>query len=130
MTQLILDVGGVALTLPESKKGRYSCTLKYQSQDLTMASGRLVREVSGEYYEIKYQYGYLTAEEKGRFLTACETGWRQPIACSFLPPGGDTLQTASFLVTSFTFPKFMWSSDGVPMYGDYEVTLREVYPHA
>lgn len=134
MTQLILDTSGAALSLPESRRGGYACAEEPLSVDVEMASGRTVRELRGAVYTVSYQYGYLTGEERTRFLAACEKGWREPISCSFLLPDG-TLAAGSFLVTGFTFPKFMWSrreADGTEtaLWGDFKVELREVTPHA
>ena len=131
MTQLILDLNGENLVLPESRKGGYSCNNTSLHKDLTMASGRLVREVYGHAYTVSYQYGFLTEAQRNKFIAACEKGWRQPIACTVLY--GTEYITTDFLVTAFTFPKFMWSKvengTEVPMYGDFKVELREVASH-
>jgi len=131
MTQLILDLSGENLTLPESQRGGYSCENTPLKRDLEMASGRLVRELYGHVYTVKYQYGFLTEAQRDSFISACEKGWRQAISCSVLY--GTQIITSDFLVTAFTFPKFMWSrtenGETVPMYGDFHVELREVMPH-
>ena len=136
MTQLVLDTGGINLTLPESIQCGYTVNNKPLAKEIEMASGRLVREIRGHVWEISYQYGYLNDEQKNSFIAACEKGWREAITCAFLPPdssGG--LSTAQFLVTDFTYPQYVWSrlvtpgGDPAPMWGDYRVTLREVSPH-
>ena len=132
MTQLVLDVEGITLELPESRRGGYCVTRTPLSEELIMASGRMVRELRGNVYEISYQYGYLEESEKNRFLQVCEKGWRQPILCRFLLPSGD-MGESRFFVTEFTWPKFMWSrgENGIPrgMWGDFRFHLREVDPH-
>jgi hypothetical protein len=136
MTQLVLDTGGVNLALPESISGGYTCSNTPLFKDVTMASGRLTRELLGNVWEISYQYGYLDDAQKKGLITACEKGWREAIECAFLPhTSSGSLITSKFLVTSFTYPNYIWSrltldSDGpVPMWGDYYLTLREVRPH-
>lgn len=135
MTQLILDVGGINLTLPESIRGGYSVHNTPLSTDVEMASGRITRELRGHVWEITYSYGYLTDDQKDKFISACENGWGQAIQCAFLTPSGAMLETGSFLVTEFTYPKFMWSrlkqagDDPIPMWGEYSIALREVSPH-
>lgn len=130
MTQLILDAGGESLVLPESRKNGYACLPTPLWTDAEMASGRLTRELRGMVYTLSYQYGLLTGEEKERFLRACEKGWREPIVCEFLTPGVDALERGEFLVTEFSFPRYMWEADGAALWGDFRVILREVTPHA
>ena len=135
MTQLVLDTGGINLTLPESIKGGYDVQNSPLAKEVEMASGRLTREIRGHIWMITYQYGYLDDEQKAKFVEACEKGWRQAITCAFLTPTGGGMITSQFLVTDFSYPKFMWSrlalagADPIPMWGDYHVTLREVSPH-
>lgn len=132
MTQLTLDAPDIALALPESRKGGYSCTTKPLFTDVEMASGRLTRELRGYIYTLSYQYGYLDDEGREKFIAACEKGWREPIECIFLTQSNEEM-SSFFLVTDFTFPKFMWSrtasGETVPLWGDFRVTLREVDPH-
>ena len=138
MIQLILDVGGQALALPESQKGGYDIHEEPLMEDIPMISGRTVREYRGKVWVITHQYGYLSEADMDRFIAACDKGLRQSILCSFLPQGASELQTSSFLVTGFNRPKFMWSrtvtEDGtektIPVWADYSVSLREVKPHA
>lgn len=126
MTQLILD--GIAL--PESVKGGYAAVKEPLSRNVEMVSGRMVREMRGNVWRISYQYGYFSDELKNQILAACERGKKQPITCGFLPqesPG--ELTYSEFFVTSVTRPKFMWSANSKPMWGDFSVELREVRPH-
>lgn len=134
MTQLILDSGESAVTLPESQKGGYRAWKDSLSQDVTMVSGRLVREVRGNIWRLAYQYGFFNDELKKKVIAACEKGRGRPIQCGFLAPDSSGELTHSmFFVTSFTYPKFMWSrnSEGGPvaLWADFSVELREVTPH-
>lgn len=138
MTQLILDIGGGSVTLPESKKGGYDAHEESLSVSVEMISGRLVREVRGMVWRVKYQYGYFDDETKNKVLAACRKGQQEPISCAFLPPDGAGLKSASFVVTAFTAPRFQWSrpvagTDGAetaaPVWADFAVELREVRPH-
>ena len=132
MTQLVLDIGGAGLVLPESRKGGYSITEQPLSDELEMASGRMVRELRGLIYRIVYQYGYLSDGDRALFLQACETGWRKPIRCRFLLPTGQ-MGEDNFFVTEFTWPKFLWSrrigTEEKAVWGDFRVELREAETH-
>ena len=136
MTQLILDIGGDNLILPESRNGGYSVQFTPLSEDVEMVTGRLVRELRGNVWVLGYQYGYFKTEMKNRVIAACEKGRRTPIRCAFLPPDSDgELSQSLFWVTSFTYPKFMWGTrligsgeTTVPLWGDFSLTLREVEP--
>lgn len=135
MTQLIID----GVSLPESKNGTYKAYRDPQYVDVEMVSGRLVREIRGNVWYVEYQYGYFTDEMKSKVVAACEKGVRQPIKCGFLTPTSTgELTYSDFLVTSFTYPKFMWSRKNIsddgeqitftPMWGDFSIQLREVKP--
>lgn len=137
MTQLILDTEGYNISLPESRKGRYTAELRPLSVDVEMVTGRMVRELRGNVWYITYQYGFFTDNEKNNLISACRKGQRQSIRCGFLPPDSSgALTYSNFLVTSFTYPKFMWSrmvdNTGtivqVPMWGDFSMEIREVSP--
>lgn len=126
MTQLIID----SVQLPESQKGGYTVTKEPLSRNVEMISGRMVRELRGNIWQISYQYGYFSDELKNQVLAACEKGKMQPITCGFLPQeSAEELSYSDFFVTSVTRPKFMWSSNDKPMWGDFAVELREVRPH-
>lgn len=136
MTQLVLDVGGVALALPESIKGKYTAFEEDFTVQLTMAAKNMVAELAGKVWRVSYQYGYLNETDKNRFIAACRKGKRQPIICTFLPNDSNETKTSTFFVTSFMEPKFQWSTslsgDGttpVPLWADFSVELREVRAH-
>lgn len=137
MDQLILDVGGYAVLMPESQKGGYEAWEEQLTVDLTMIPGNMVKEVRGAVWHVNYQYGYFNDEIKNNVIAACRKGQREPIICAFLPPNGTEMQTAEFFVTSFTNPKFRWSRiTGVgeletptAMWADFSMELREVEPH-
>lgn len=126
MTQLIID--GVAL--PESQKGGYNAQSTPLSVDVEMASGRLVRELRGNVWNITYKYPLFDTALKNAVIAACERGKRQAIYCGFLPQeSSGELSYSDFYVTSFSRPHFMWSRDGTPLWADFSVELREVRPH-
>lgn len=129
MNQLILDTGGYAILLPESQKGGYKAYEEPLSVDLVMLPGNMVRELRGTVWRVNYQYGYFTDEEKNNLLAACRKGRNEPILCAFLPPNGTEMILSEFFVTAFSSPKFMWSREGKPMWGDFSIELREVTPH-
>lgn len=133
MTQLVLDVGGYALALPESQRGGYTVDEETLTQDLVMIPGNMVKEIRGDVWIIEYQYGYLNDDDKERFVQACKKGRKEPIICTFLIPETNETISSNFFVTAFTRPKFMWSrtsaGNSVPLWGDFSVSLREVDPH-
>ena len=133
MTQLIID----GVELPESKKGGYNAWKEPLSVDVQMVTGRIVRELRGNVWEISYQYGYFSDEMKNKVIAVCEKGKKQAITCGFLPPNSSGALTYSqFLVINSPQPKFMWSrlieeDEGtvpVPIWGDFSLELREVKP--
>lgn len=133
MNQLILDITGYGVILPESQKGGYTAQFTPLSEDVEMITGRLVRELRGNVWVLNYQYGYFSDEMKKRVIAACEKGKREPITCAFLKPDSSgTLSQSRFWVMSFNYPKFFWSRDNngtsVPLWGDFSLTLREVKP--
>lgn len=135
MTQLILDTENAYFTLPESVK-RYRAWREDLGAELTMISGRMVRELRGRVWRVSYQYGFFRDAEKNALIAACERGRKSPITCFFLPPDGNELISGRFFVTGFTYPTFRWSrlvtEDGeetsVPVWADFSVELREVKP--
>lgn len=135
MVQLILDTKGENVYLPEAMKGAYTADFSSLSVDVEMVTGRMVKEVVGNVWVIKYSYGYFNDEMKRKVISACEKGRREPINCGFLPPTSEReLSYSDFFVISFTYPKFMWSrsdvnSNSVPLWGDFSMTLREVKPN-
>ena len=138
MIQLILDVGGESISLPESKNGGYTIKEETLSESIQMISGRTVREYRGKVWVASYQYGYFNDADMKRVISACEKGMKQSITCCVLTHESNELVTSKFIVTSFERPKFMWSrivmesgeEKHVPMWADFSVSLREVKPHA
>lgn len=138
MIQLILDVSGYAIAMPESQKGGYTIREETLSESIQMISGRTVREYRGKVWVASYQYGYFNDSDMQRVVSACEKGMKQSILCSVLTHENAYLITTNFIVTSFERPKFMWSrivtesgeEKTVPMWADFSVSLREVKPHA
>ena len=130
MTQLILDTTGYKVQLPESQKGGYTADEQPLSRSIEMISGRTVKEVRGNVWVISYQFGYFDDELKNNVLVALKKGEKEPITCGFLPQeSSEELSYSEFFVTSYTRPKFMWSNNGKPLWGDYRIELREVKPH-
>ena len=138
MIQLILDVDGYSVVMPESKKGGYTIKEETLSESIQMISGRTVREYRGKVWVASYQYGYFNDADMKRVISACEKGMKQSITCCVLTHESSELVTSKFIVTSFERPKFMWSrivtesgeEKPVPMWADFSVSLREVKPHA
>jgi hypothetical protein len=130
MTQLILD----GIVLPESVRGGYNAAKEELSVERVMINGRMVKELRGSVWVLRYQYGYFDTETKNRLISACERGKKTPIRCGFLTPdSAGELRYSNFFVTAFQYPKFMWSKsvsgkEPVPLWGDFSVQLREVKP--
>lgn len=138
MTQLILDIGGESLIMPESQKNGYTVHETPLMQSIDMISGRRIREFRGMVWEVTYQYGYLSDENRIKFLNICRKGTISTIDCNILIPTTDEMVTSTFMVTNYREPTFAWgrtiTEDGkektVPLWGDYSIELREVSPHA
>ena len=138
MTQLILDIGGESLIMPESQKNGYIVHEEPLVQSIDMISGRRIREYRGMVWTVTYQYGYLSDDDRIKFLNICRKGTTSTIDCNILIPTTDEMVTSTFMVTSYREPKFAWGriimEDGqaktVPLWGDYSIELREVKPHA
>ena len=138
MTQLILDIGSESLVMPESQKNGYAVHEEPLVQSIDMISGRRIREYRGMVWTVTYQYGYLSDEDRVKFLNICRKGTTSTIDCNILIPTTDEMVTSTFMVTSYREPKFAWGriimEDGqektVPLWGDYSIELREVKPHA
>lgn len=138
MTQLILDTTGYNMVLPESIKNGYFAEEQPLFVDVEMILGRVVRQLRGNVWHITYQYGFFDDDTKNKWISACRKGTRQAITCGFLPPDSSgTLLYSNFLVTAFTYPKFMWSQmfpgengdTARPLWGGFSLELREVRPH-
>lgn len=138
MTQLILDIGGESLVMPESQKNGYIVHEEPLVQSIDMISGRRIREYRGMVWSVTYQYGYLSDADRIKFLNICRKGTTSTIDCNILIPATDEMVTSTFMVTNYREPKFAWGriimEDGqaktVPLWGDYSIELREVKPHA
>ena len=65
-------------------KGGYIAELKPLSVDVEMVTGRIVRELRGNVWVLRYQYGYFTDQMRNSVLSACEKGEDRPLhVCSF-----------------------------------------------
>lgn len=127
MVQLILDVGGYEITLPESRSGGYTVSKEPLETTVQMISGRTVREVRGNVWNISYQYGFFKQADLQRLMEVCDKGIREPITCSFLPQeSAEEMETARFWVESYDRPKFMWSREGQPLWADFSIRLQGV----
>ena len=100
MTQLILDTTGYNVQLPETHKGGYKADTEDLSVEVTMITGRIVKEIRGSVWRVSYQYGYFDDALKNDFIAACEKGRKQPITCGFLPQEStEALKYSDFFVT-------------------------------
>lgn len=127
--QLILDTDSAYLELPESIKGGYSVVEVPLIEHVQMISGRTVAELRGLVWGITYQYGYFSEELKNKVLSVARKGLSTPIQCTFLVPSSNETLHSRFFVMAQPTPKFMWSADGKPLWGDFVLSLREVRPH-
>lgn len=123
MTQLI--VGGV--TLPETSRDRYSCTTELLTQQLEMSNGRIVEEVRGSVYVIRYEYDYMGNSLLRQLLSVLRAGGA--FSVEFLPDDGQNMLTSLFVCTERPMPKFAFSRYGDALWHDVSFTLREASPH-
>lgn len=135
MTQIILDVTGSAIYLPESRG--YRAWKEDGGAEVEMISRRLVRELRGNVWRVTYQHGWFNDATRPLVLDCCVRGKKHPIDCAILPPDSNEMITSSFFVVDYTSPTFYWSrvvtEDGeektVPMWANFAIELREVRAH-
>lgn len=129
MTQLVLDIEGEYIELPESEKN-YAVNEEVLYSDQPMIGGRLTREIRGSVWNISYQYGYFTETDRETLLRVLKKGVRQPISCAFVRPDDSAeLEISDFFVTSISWPRYVFSRNGIPVWLDISFSLREVNPH-
>lgn len=123
MTQLTLD----GIVLPESTRNTYQCYEEPLYKDLTMASGRIVREQIGRVWRVEYAADYMGNDLCRSVLSVLRGG--QPFDANILTDASDDPITTSMICTSLTPPKFAFGRNGVPYWHDIKFSLREVSPH-
>lgn len=123
MTQIILD----GTPLPETSFGKYACWEETLSVQVQMISGRMVTEVRGMVWKVKWSYDYLDNETTQRILSVLRS--TRPIQAAVYPDSKSQMVTGRFLVESITPPVFLCSDDGKPVWHGLGFTLREVDPH-
>ena len=123
MTQLILN--GVAL--PEATRGTYRCYEESLYKDLTMASGRIVREIIGTVWRVEYAADYMGNALCRQVLSILRSG--QPFDANILTDASDDPITTSMICTSLTPPSFAFGRDGTAYWHNIKFSLREVSPH-
>lgn len=124
MTQLIIN----SITLPETSGGKYQSYEAPLTQQIEMASGRLVQELRGTVQMISYSYDYMPDTTDFRNLLAALRGGSS-LTVQYLPDNGNSLITSTFLCTNIKNPVFAFSRYGLPYWHDFSFTLREVRPH-
>lgn len=124
MTQLILS----GVTMPEATRNTYQCYEENLYRDLTMASGRIVREYIGRVWRVEYSCDYMGNDLCRSVLSILRA--QQPFDANILPDSSDEPLTTTMLCTDLTPPKFAFSRNGTPYWHDLKFSLREVNPHA
>ena len=123
MTQLVL--GGV--TLPEATRGTYQCYEEELRKDLTMASGRIVREVIGKVWRVEYSADYMGNDLCRQVLSVLRSG--QPFDANILTDASDDPITTQMICTAMNAPVFAFDRNGVALWHNIKFSLREVSPH-
>lgn len=123
LTQLILDTEEYNIVLPESIKDGYSASKQIYSNEIEMISGRIIREIRGYTWNVRYQYGIFDNETYVDLIRVCEKGIRNPIQCKFFVQEENEMLEQKFWVTSYERPKFMFSRDGNVVWVNFSVNL-------
>lgn len=121
MTQLIIN----GVELPYVKGGGYTCYAEPLTRQLTMASGRMVSEVTGTVWVVEYECQTMP-NATYRSLIAALGG---VLDVQFLPDTGDELIHGEFLCTERPKPKLAFVHHGEPVWEIGRMSLREVNPH-
>lgn len=123
MTQLIID----GIYLPETSMDKYQCYPEELSVNVTMISGRTVREVRGHVQMISWSYDYMGNAKWRQLAAVLRSGKSFPVV--YLPDDSDEMVSGTFLTESITQPTFAFSRLGVGLWHNVGFTLREVTPH-
>lgn len=123
MTQLIIN----GTILPELEGEGYKCYPDDLSEELRMASGRLVTEVGHKITTIKAgPYGIMENSYKNTILSALRSG--AVLTVLYLPDGGDELQAGTFKCSGkeLTPPGFAHSKGNTSYWRGLSFILRAV----
>ena len=121
MTQLIIN----GTTYPEASNDKYRSYKVESTEQLRMASGRLVEEVGYKYWVIEYAYDYFPEALMRTCMTDLNSG--NELSVSFLEPENDELQIGLFKCTKKPTPLFKFSRSGAAYYHGISFRLEGVY---
>lgn len=119
MTQLILNGD----PLPETSNDKYTAELKEIGTNKRMISTRMVKEVSGNIWVIKYSYDYLADPALRKLLETLRGG---EITVDFMTPEQDAPRSGTFLCTTFPAPAYAFSRSGKAFWHNVAFVLEEV----
>ena len=119
------EINGIAL--PESIGDGYKVYDERLSKNVQMISGKTVQEVRGYTTVIEYQYGALSDELYKTLLPILRSG--QTLEVTYTVPETSARQYDKMIVVSYTQPKYMFSRGDDPVWLDFGLKLKGVYPH-
>lgn len=123
ITQINLD----GVRFPRVSGERYACWEDDLSVLLEMTSGRMVEEVRGKVWRVRYSCDVL--DEATHQLAMATLRSRGPLPATVLPDTGGAPITSTFFVDSLTPAAFAFEENGKAVWRGLGFTLREVRPH-
>lgn len=120
-----LSINGIAL--PESIGDGYKVYDEILSQNVRMISGKTVQEVRGYVTTIEYQYGALSDETYKELLPILRSG--KTLDVTYTVAETPERQYDRMIVENYSQPKYMFSHGDEPVWLDFGVKLKGVYPH-
>lgn len=124
MTQIVLE----NMVLPEAGFDQYACWEELLSEQVSMISGRIVEEVRGKVWKVKWAYDYLDNQTTRNILSILRSV--TPLQAAVLPDNSDQMVYGRFLVERITQPTYLCSDNGDAVWHGLGFVLREVRPHA
>lgn len=120
-----LTIGSIIL--PESIGDGYKVYDDRLSQNVQMISGKWVQEVRGYTTVIEYQYGALPDATFKALLPLLRSG--ETLDVFYVVPETDITQYEKMIVDSYSQPKYMFTHGTDPVWLDFSMKLKGVYPH-
>ena len=124
MQQIILD----GVYLPQRSNGNYACWEDLLGVEVTMISGRVVRELRGKVWRARCTYDVLDDATYKAVLAVLRSGKAFP--ASVLPDNGGEMVSSTFMVERMTPAAFGFSTGGRAIWRGLSFQIREVEPHA
>ena len=122
--QIILD----GVYLPKRSNSNYACWEDLLGVEVTMISGRVVRELRGKVWRARCTYDVLDDATYKAALAVLRSG--KAFQASVLPDNGGEMVSSTFMVERMTPAAFGFADGGRAIWRGLSFQIREVEPHA